>query len=95
MPLTDPHLASALKVQIHIIVAPQISSSYVTTLHHQMVYRVQNHAFNLAIPISHEEESLLLKVDSNNAPSCTYVPRQIPRSELTKLLPESWVTYYL
>lgn len=50
MPLIDPYLASALKVQIDFTGAPQISSSYVATLHHQMVYRVPNHDFDIAIP---------------------------------------------
>ena len=94
MPLTDPHLNSAFKVQIQITGAPQISSTYAATLHHQMVYIIQNHAFDIAIPNPHSEDALLLKVDSNSAPCCTYVPRQLPRQELVKLLPETWVTTY-
>ncbi|KAL2534383.1 hypothetical protein Adt_07734 [Abeliophyllum distichum] len=27
-------------------------------------------------------------------PSCTYVPRQIPRNELLKLIPDTWLTSY-
>ncbi|KAH1120852.1 hypothetical protein J1N35_004012 [Gossypium stocksii] len=48
MSLHDPNLLTALKVQIQIIGAPQIASSIIATLHSQIVYRVQDHAFNLS-----------------------------------------------
>lgn len=36
MPLKDTNLNTMLKVQIHITGAPQVSTTYVTTLHHQV-----------------------------------------------------------
>lgn len=45
-------------------------------------------------PKSHAREALLLEVDSAIAPSSTYVPWQMPKTELIMLLPESWVTSY-
>ena len=37
---------------------------------------------------------MLLQVDSQQVPSLTYVLKQIPRADLLKLIPESWVTAY-
>ena len=45
--LDDPNLPTTLKVQIHIQGAEQIVSSKMATLHHQLVYRLQNHALDL------------------------------------------------
>ncbi|KAK9000993.1 hypothetical protein V6N11_082787 [Hibiscus sabdariffa] len=45
MALEDPNLMDALKVQIHIVGAQQVESSIIATLHYQIVYRVQDHAF--------------------------------------------------
>ncbi|KAK9282001.1 hypothetical protein L1049_004912 [Liquidambar formosana] len=66
-----------------------------TTLHYQIAYRLQNHAFDVAVPdLSQSNNALLIQVDSHLPPSCTYVPRQLTRDQLTKLLPTSWVTKY-
>lgn len=87
MPHKDPHLNTALKVQIHITCAPQVSTTNATTLYNQMVYKIQNHAFDIGILNSHSEDDFLLKVDSNITPSCTYVLRQLLVVNLIKLLP--------
>lgn len=94
MPLKDPHLSTCMKVQLQITRAPSVSTTSAATLQHQMIYRIQNHAFDLAIPNPHSDSALLLNVNSTIASSCTYVPRQLSRQELTKLLPDSWVTSY-
>ncbi|KAK8501660.1 hypothetical protein V6N11_000131 [Hibiscus sabdariffa] len=47
MALADPNLMEALKVQIHIVGAPQVEDSIITTLHYQFAYRIQDHAFKL------------------------------------------------
>ncbi|ESQ50485.1 hypothetical protein EUTSA_v10003128mg, partial [Eutrema salsugineum] len=39
-------------------------------------------------------DALLIQLESQHSPSCIHIPRQIPREELVKLLPESWVTNY-
>ncbi|KAK8980709.1 hypothetical protein V6N11_073024 [Hibiscus sabdariffa] len=49
MALEDPNLMDALKVQIHIVGAQQVESSIIATLHYQIVYRVQDHAFRLGV----------------------------------------------
>ncbi|CDP21204.1 unnamed protein product [Coffea canephora] len=92
MSLADPHLLEALKVQVQIIGAKQVSDAIAATLHYQMVYRVQNHAQDLAIPGG--ENALLIRVDEKNGTSCTHVPRQILKQELIQLLPNDWITDY-
>ncbi|KAH1108880.1 hypothetical protein J1N35_012648 [Gossypium stocksii] len=90
MSLHDPNLLTALKVQIQIVGAPQVASS--TTLHYQIVYRIQDHAFNFS---KHGTgDSLLISVNTQDQPHCIHVPRQISKNELIKLLPEKWITNY-
>ncbi|GAA0141822.1 hypothetical protein LIER_42679 [Lithospermum erythrorhizon] len=56
-----------------------------------MAYHVQNHAMDLTLPSSNEE-ALLIEMESPNNTFCTNVLRQIPKSELLKLLPKAWIT---
>ncbi|KAG8492315.1 hypothetical protein CXB51_009806 [Gossypium anomalum] len=92
MALADPNLTSALKVQVQIAGAPQIASAITVTLHYQIVYKIQDHSFNLS---NHgTEDSLLISVNTNDQPHCVHVPRKIPKKELIKLLPEKWITNY-
>ncbi|KAI4370958.1 hypothetical protein MLD38_019244 [Melastoma candidum] len=71
------------------------SDSIEATLHYQMAYRVQNHALDISMP-NDSHDALLIVADYHNqkAPTCIHIPRQIPRAELLKLLPERWVTNY-
>ncbi|KAH1067455.1 hypothetical protein J1N35_032442 [Gossypium stocksii] len=92
MALADPNMLSALQVQVQIVGAPQVPSSIVATLHYHIVYRIQDHAFNLSKHGS--GDSLLITANTNDQPHCVHVPRQILRKELIKLLPEKWVTNY-
>ena len=48
--LQDPNLPTTLKVQVQIQGAEQISTAKIATLHHQLVYRLQNHALDLPTP---------------------------------------------
>ncbi|KAG8493198.1 hypothetical protein CXB51_010612 [Gossypium anomalum] len=92
MALEDPNLLSTLQVQIQIAGAPQVASAIVATLHYQIVYRVQDHAFNLT---QHgTSDSLLISVNTEDQPHCVHIPRKIPKNELIQLLPEKWVTDY-
>lgn len=52
-----------------------------------MAYRIQNHSPNFAPPHG-------IDTNGNGPANCTYVPRQIPRSELIKLVPQMWITSY-
>ncbi|KAG8474071.1 hypothetical protein CXB51_034136 [Gossypium anomalum] len=92
MALADPNLLSTLQVQIQIAGAPQVASAIIATLHYQIVYRVQDHAFNLT---QHGTgDSLLITVNTDDQPHCVHVPRKISKNELIQLLPEKWVTDY-
>ena len=92
MALDDPQLHHFLKVQLQITGADQVLDTYQATLHYQMAYRVQNHAFDLVLPVTNDV--LLIIVDTNQRATCTHVPCQIPKEDLQKLLPSSWITNY-
>ncbi|KAK8993220.1 hypothetical protein V6N11_033323 [Hibiscus sabdariffa] len=92
MALEDPNLMDVLKVQIHIVGAQQVESSIIATLHYQIMYRVQDHAFRLGGCGSND--SLFITVNIQEQPQCVHIPRQIPKEELIQLLPEKWITNY-
>ncbi|KAH9734700.1 hypothetical protein KPL71_017464 [Citrus sinensis] len=69
--LQDPNLPTTLKVQVQIQGAEQISSAKIATLHHQLVYRLQNHALDLPTP-EHHSDTLMVLVESDQ------ILRQIP-----------------
>ena len=76
MPLKDPHLCDALKVQVQITGASQVQDTYAATLHYQLAYRLQNHAFDVAVPkIAQTNDALLIQVDLGLTPMCTFVLR--------------------
>nr|GEU41980.1 putative zinc finger, CCHC-type [Tanacetum cinerariifolium] len=94
MPLNDPSLLTALKAQIQIGGTPQVNT-FQATFHYQMAYRVQNHSLDILVPgQDNVGDALLIDVDSNATPTCTYDPRQLSRDELVKLLLEKWITNY-
>ena len=92
MSLSDPHLLDALKVQVQIIGADQMTDAIAATLHYQMVYRIQNHILDLTIPGG--EDALFIRINEKNSVSCTHMPRQISKLELIQLLPDNWITDY-
>ncbi|CAN6818962.1 unnamed protein product [Brassica oleracea] len=64
--------------------------SVAATLHHQIVYRIQDHTLDLVLPSS--DEALYVEVTSaSQAPNSIQIPRQISREELLCRLPESWL----
>ncbi|KAH9680076.1 hypothetical protein KPL71_026409 [Citrus sinensis] len=91
--LQDPNLPTTLKVQIQIQGAEQISSAKIATLHHQLVYRLQNHALDLPTP-EHHSDTLMVLAESDQIPRIIQIPRQIPRHELIKLMPLEWISNY-
>nr|GEU31482.1 putative zinc finger, CCHC-type [Tanacetum cinerariifolium] len=94
MSLNDPSLLTSLKAQIHIGGTPQVNT-FQATFHYQMAYRVQNHSLDILVPgQDNARDALLIDVDSNATPTCTYVPRQLSPDELVKLLLEKWITNY-
>ncbi|KAH9716800.1 hypothetical protein KPL71_021582 [Citrus sinensis] len=91
--LQDPNLPTTLKVQVQIQGAEQISSAKIATLHHQLVYRLQNHALDLPTP-EHHSDTLMVLAESDQIPIIIQIPRQIPRHELIKLMPLEWISNY-
>ncbi|KAH9734770.1 hypothetical protein KPL71_017495 [Citrus sinensis] len=75
--LQDPNLPTTLKVQVQIQGAEQISSAKIATLHHQLVYRLQNHALDLPTP-EHHSDTLTVLAESDQIPTIIQIPRQIP-----------------
>ncbi|MBA0742419.1 hypothetical protein Gogos_015476 [Gossypium gossypioides] len=75
-----------------IIGAEMVESAVTTTLHYQIVYRVQDHTFKLSHHGS--KYSLLISVNTKEESHCVHVPKQIPKQELLKLLLEKRVTNY-
>ena len=68
---------------------------FAATLHYQLVYRLQNHAFDMALPdMAQSNDALLIQVDPGMTPMCMFVPRQLNRGQMTSLFPESWITKY-
>ncbi|KAG2311585.1 hypothetical protein Bca52824_023142 [Brassica carinata] len=48
--LQDPNLLKTLKVQLQLIGASMQEKSVAATLHHQIVYRIHDHALDLVLP---------------------------------------------
>ncbi|KAM7514863.1 hypothetical protein LguiA_004446 [Lonicera macranthoides] len=94
IPLSDPFVCSALKIQVQITGVSMVPGTAAATIHQQMVYRVQNHSYDLCIPGSSTSEALMLTIDSDASHTAKYVPRQLTRAELVTLLLEVWVTSY-
>ena len=93
--LKNPHLCDALKVQVQITRASQVQDTFAVTLHYQLAYRLQNHAFDMAIPdMAQSNDALLIQVDPRMTPMCTFVPRQLNKDQMTSLFLESWITKY-
>nr|GEY01226.1 putative zinc finger, CCHC-type [Tanacetum cinerariifolium] len=94
MPLNDPSLLTSLKAQFQIGGTPQVNT-FQATFHYQMAYRVQNHSLDILVPgQDNAGDALLIDVDSNTTPTCTYVPRKLSQDKLVKLLLEKWITNY-
>ena len=74
----DPNLPTTLKVQIQLQGSEQIVLSKMATLHHQLMYRLQNHALDLPTPQT-SSDALMIIADSETIPSIVQIPRQIQK----------------
>ncbi|KAH9668417.1 hypothetical protein KPL70_021412 [Citrus sinensis] len=92
--MPDSNLTTTLKVQIQLQGAEQIISAKIATLHHQLVYRLRNHALDLPTPQIANSEALMILAESEEIPTIIQIPRQIPRQELIKLMPLEWLSNY-
>ncbi|KAH9716863.1 hypothetical protein KPL71_021603 [Citrus sinensis] len=91
--LEDPNLPTTLKVQIQLQGAEQTLTSKIATLHHQIVYRLQNHALDLPTPYT-TSDALMILADTDTIPTIIQIPKQIHKQDLLKLMPLEWLTNY-
>ncbi|KAK2640782.1 hypothetical protein Ddye_022545 [Dipteronia dyeriana] len=69
-------------------------NSYMAILHHQIVYRLQDHALDLPIP-GHTKDTLFIKAEEEDeVPTIIQIPKQLPRDKLTEIMPLKWITNY-
>ena len=93
VPLKDPNLPDLLKLQIQMTGTEQVASAFSGTLHHQLVYRLQNHAFNLP-QASFSGDPLLVIAEQEDVPTIVQIPKQMAREELRKRISLHWFTNY-
>ncbi|KAH9769457.1 hypothetical protein KPL71_012009 [Citrus sinensis] len=91
--LEDPNLPTTIKVQIQLQGAYQTPISKLATLHHQIVYRLQNHALDLSTPYT-TSDALMILADTDTNPTIIQISKQIHKPELLKLMPLEWLTNY-
>ncbi|KAH9769355.1 hypothetical protein KPL71_011965 [Citrus sinensis] len=91
--LEDPNLPTTIKVQIQLQGAEQTPTSKIATLHHQIVYRLQNHALDLPTPDA-TSDGLIILADTDTIPTIIQIPKQIQKEELLTLMPLEWLTNY-
>ncbi|KAK3225263.1 hypothetical protein Dsin_005125 [Dipteronia sinensis] len=92
--LRDNNLHNCLKIQLQLMCITMPPDSYMATLHHQIAYRLQDHALDL--PISgHFGDTILIKAErEDEVPTIIQIPKQLPRDQLIELMPLSWITNY-
>ncbi|KAK2642485.1 hypothetical protein Ddye_024248 [Dipteronia dyeriana] len=94
IPLWDQNLHNCFKVQLQILGAPMLPNSYMATLHHQIAYRLQDHALDLPIP-GHTGETIFIKVErEDEVPTIIQISKQLPRDKLIEIMPLDWITNY-
>ena len=72
-----------------------MQDTFAATLHYQLAYRLQNHAFDMAVPdMAQSNDALLIQVDLGMTLMCTFVPRQLNKDQMTSLFLESWIMKY-
>ncbi|KAH9686093.1 hypothetical protein KPL70_014222 [Citrus sinensis] len=85
--LEDPNLPTTLKVQIQLQAVEQTSTFKIATLHHQIVYRLQNHALDL-LTAQTSSDALMILADIETIPTIIQIPKQIQKQELLQLMPK-------
>ncbi|KAF3433576.1 hypothetical protein FNV43_RR24678 [Rhamnella rubrinervis] len=70
-----------------------VATAYAGTLHHQVVYRLENHALNLPGP-SLQGLPLLITTKRDDIASIIHTPKQIAPEALKELIPLEWFTRY-
>ncbi|CAI8595172.1 unnamed protein product [Vicia faba] len=92
--LNDSTLSTRLKVQVQITGSDQVPEAMSATLHHQIIYRLQNHSIDLPLTGCSSDSLLVVTNREEDIPSIVQIPRKITREELTQLVPLEWITNY-
>ncbi|KAI5447337.1 hypothetical protein KIW84_014979 [Lathyrus oleraceus] len=92
--LNDNTLSTRLKVQVQIIGTHQIPKAMSVTLHHQIIYRLQNHLIYLLLSGCSSDSLLVVTNREEDIPYIVQIPRRIAMEELTQLIPLKWITNY-
>jgi hypothetical protein len=93
--LNDPNPPNLLQVQLQITGAEQVASAIMANLHHQVAYRLQNHAFDL--PTGYTMGIPIIAANNKNQEDVATLieaPKAITRDELLFLMPKDWITNY-
>ncbi|KAL4299325.1 hypothetical protein AHAS_Ahas17G0089600 [Arachis hypogaea] len=93
MRLSDPTISQRLKIQIQLVGVIQDSNAKQATLHHQVLYRVQDHALDLKLPNT-TEKALFMFIDSAGGPAIVNIPKMITTEELSSIILLEWITDY-
>ncbi|RDX67922.1 hypothetical protein CR513_53147, partial [Mucuna pruriens] len=92
--LRNPTISHRLKVQVQIIGADQVAEALFATLHHQFIYRLQDHTINLSLLTSNDGALFMMSNHQEETPSIVQIPSNISREQLQELIPLQWVTNY-
>lgn len=92
--LNDNTLSTRLKLQVQITGTDQVPEVMSATLHHQIIYRLQNHSIDLPLSGCSSDSLLVVTNREEDIPSIVQIPRRITREELTQLIPLKWITNY-
>ncbi|KAK2663691.1 hypothetical protein Ddye_002265 [Dipteronia dyeriana] len=69
-------------------------NSYMVTLHHQIAYRLQDHALDLPVP-RHTGDTIFIKAErEDEVPTIIQIPKQLPREKLIEIMSLKWITNY-
>ena len=83
VPLKDLNVPDLLKLQIQMTGIEQVAIAFSGTLHYQLVYRLQNHTFNLP-QASFSGDPLLIIAEHEDVPTIVQISKQMAREELRK-----------
>jgi hypothetical protein len=87
--LNDVNLPNMIQVQLHITSAEQVSSAIMANFHHQMAYRLLNHAFDLPTGQAMGIHIIATKNrNQNDMATLIEAPKAITRAELLLLMPK-------
>ena len=85
--LGDLTPTTRFKVQVQLIGAPQDGVALAASLQHQLIYKLQDHCFDLPTPKGFNENALMVLATSNDeTPSIIQIPKQISKKELLQLV---------